>query len=84
MVGTSLHDLICRLLKKQPEDRINLAQIKDHPWITKNGAEPLEDVDVDGFTAPTESELKHTYTKCVKREKFIYHRKVQDAASAFH
>ena len=28
MVNTPLHDLICRLLKKQPEDRITIALIK--------------------------------------------------------
>ena len=84
IINSPLHDLICRLLKKQPEDRITLAQIKEHIWITKGGSEPLEDVNVGGFTAPTEAELMHAYTKCFKRGKFIYHRKVQDAASAFN
>ena len=67
MINSPLHDLICRLLKKKPEDRITLAQIKEHIWITKGGTEPLEDVNVGGFTAPTETELKHAYTKCFRR-----------------
>lgn len=84
MLGTPLHDLICRLLKKLPDDRIRINEIKNHPWITKNGTEPLQDVDMEEYTAPTEAELQQTYTKCIKRTKFIYHRKVQDAASAFN
>ena len=82
MLGTPLHDLICRLLRKQPEDRITLAQIKEHPWITKNGMEPLREVTIDEYTAPTEAELEHTFTRCLRVEKFEVHRKTNDAASA--
>ena len=82
MVGTPLYDLIRRLLRKQPEDRITLAEIKVHPWITKDGTEPLREVDVDEYTAPTEAELAHAFTKCSKVEKFELHRKTHDAASA--
>ena len=82
MRGTPLHDLICRLLTKQSEVRITLAQIKEHPWITKNGELPLREVTIDEYTAPTEAELEHTYTKCYRVEKFEVHRKTNDAASA--
>ncbi|KAL0491209.1 calmodulin dependent protein kinase kinase [Acrasis kona] len=35
-------DLLDRLLCKNPEDRITLQQLKQHPWITNNGSSPME------------------------------------------
>ena len=84
MLNTSLHDLISKLLNKNSEDRISIDQIKQHPWITNNGTEPLQDVDVDHFTAPTATELDQTFTTNVKLQKFIYHKKVQDNVSSFN
>ena len=34
-------DLILKMLTKDPEMRINLSKIREHPWVTKNGEEPL-------------------------------------------
>jgi len=78
LVNTPMHDLICKLLKKAAEDRITIEQVKKHTWITKGGTEPLKDVYVDEFTAPTATELEKAFTTHVKREKFIYHRKIQE------
>ncbi|POS82598.1 hypothetical protein EPUL_005251, partial [Erysiphe pulchra] len=35
------HDLMMRLLEKDPEKRANMEQIKIHPWLTSNCSEPL-------------------------------------------
>ncbi|XP_052799906.1 calcium/calmodulin-dependent protein kinase kinase 1-like isoform X2 [Mya arenaria] len=37
----SLKDLILKMLDKNPDSRINLPNIKDHPWVTKDGEFPL-------------------------------------------
>lgn len=36
-ITSDLKDLIKRMLIKDPNERITLAEIKEHPWITKNG-----------------------------------------------
>uniref|UniRef100_A0A7S2G0V7 Aurora kinase n=1 Tax=Octactis speculum TaxID=3111310 RepID=A0A7S2G0V7_9STRA len=35
-VKDDARDLICKLLMKNPEDRIALPQIKEHPWVLRN------------------------------------------------
>lgn len=45
--GTNIQDLIFQLLRKVPEDRITIQQIKNHIWITNNGKEPpIPDIEV--------------------------------------
>ncbi|CAD5213749.1 unnamed protein product [Bursaphelenchus okinawaensis] len=36
-----MKDLISRMLKKDPGLRANLNEIKNHPWVTKNGLWPM-------------------------------------------
>uniref|UniRef100_A0A182PCQ9 calcium/calmodulin-dependent protein kinase n=1 Tax=Anopheles epiroticus TaxID=199890 RepID=A0A182PCQ9_9DIPT len=36
-ISEELRDLICRMLNKDPLQRITLPQIKEHPWLTKHG-----------------------------------------------
>ncbi|KAF1933664.1 calmodulin dependent protein kinase [Didymella exigua CBS 183.55] len=36
-----LKDLLRRLLEKDPKKRINIEQLREHPWVTRNGADPL-------------------------------------------
>uniref|UniRef100_A0A8C6YRH4 non-specific serine/threonine protein kinase n=1 Tax=Nothoprocta perdicaria TaxID=30464 RepID=A0A8C6YRH4_NOTPE len=36
-----LKELILRMLDKNPETRITVPEIKLHPWLTRNGEEPL-------------------------------------------
>ncbi|KAB0400378.1 hypothetical protein E2I00_019193, partial [Balaenoptera physalus] len=40
-VSEELKDLILKMLDKNPETRIGVPDIKLHPWVTKNGEEPL-------------------------------------------
>lgn len=36
-ISEELRDLISRMLDKDPQQRITLPQIKEHPWMTKHG-----------------------------------------------
>ncbi|KAJ8910032.1 hypothetical protein NQ315_003462 [Exocentrus adspersus] len=40
-IAEDLKDLVRRMLVKDPSERITLPEIKEHPWVTKNGACPL-------------------------------------------
>ncbi|XP_076644036.1 uncharacterized protein LOC143354133 [Halictus rubicundus] len=41
LLRDELRDLISRMLEKNPAERILLSEIKEHPWVTSRGAEPL-------------------------------------------
>jgi [calcium/calmodulin-dependent protein kinase] kinase len=36
-----LHDLLTRLLEKDPKKRINMSDLREHPWVTDDGRCPL-------------------------------------------
>ncbi|KAJ1524028.1 hypothetical protein ONE63_010569 [Megalurothrips usitatus] len=40
-VSAALKDLISRLLAKDPAQRATLPEVKEHPWVTADGADPL-------------------------------------------
>ncbi|KAK3598344.1 hypothetical protein CHS0354_026602 [Potamilus streckersoni] len=41
VISENVKDLILKMLDKNPENRITLPEIKEHPWVTKNGEHPL-------------------------------------------
>ncbi|CAH0765585.1 unnamed protein product [Bemisia tabaci] len=41
VISSQLKDLITKLLHKDPAQRMSLSQIKEHPWVTENGTNPL-------------------------------------------
>lgn len=41
LVDPQLQDLISRLLAKIPEERIKMQEIKEHPWLTRGGRDPM-------------------------------------------
>ncbi|XP_050299259.1 calcium/calmodulin-dependent protein kinase kinase 1 isoform X2 [Anthonomus grandis grandis] len=41
VISEDLKDLITKMLVKDPSKRITMAEIKEHPWLTKNGQHPL-------------------------------------------
>uniref|UniRef100_A0A3Q4I4J7 calcium/calmodulin-dependent protein kinase n=1 Tax=Neolamprologus brichardi TaxID=32507 RepID=A0A3Q4I4J7_NEOBR len=41
LISNELKELIERMLEKNPETRITIPEIKLHPWVTENGANPL-------------------------------------------
>lgn len=40
-LNPQLEDLILRMLTKDPIERINIQQIKEHPWVSYGGKQPL-------------------------------------------
>ncbi|KAF2261125.1 Pkinase-domain-containing protein [Lojkania enalia] len=40
-ISDDLKDLLFRLLEKDPEKRITMEQIREHPWVTRQGTDPL-------------------------------------------
>ncbi|KAE8446121.1 hypothetical protein EG329_012492 [Mollisiaceae sp. DMI_Dod_QoI] len=58
-------DLIRKLLEKDPTKRITMAEIREHPWVTKNGTDPLlsaEENTADLVEPPSEIEVNHAIT----------------------
>lgn len=58
-------DLITQLLEKDPDKRIKIEKLREHPWVTKHGADPLlpkEDNITTLIEPPTEEELNHAIT----------------------
>jgi len=41
-ISAGAHDLILRLLQPDPRRRIHLEEVMLHPWITKEGTQPLQ------------------------------------------
>lgn len=37
----NLRDLIEKMLKKNPEERISIKEIKSHAWVTMDGQDPV-------------------------------------------
>ncbi|KAI2612463.1 Pkinase-domain-containing protein [Hypoxylon fragiforme] len=59
-------DLITRILDKNNETRISLREIRNHPWVTKGGSDPLlseEENCSDVVEAPNALELNHAFTQ---------------------
>ncbi|XP_054851892.1 calcium/calmodulin-dependent protein kinase kinase 2 isoform X1 [Eublepharis macularius] len=63
-ISDELKDLIMQMLDKNPESRITVPEIKVHPWVTKNGVEPLPTEDenctlVEVTEEEVENSVKH-------------------------
>ncbi|KAI8952375.1 kinase-like domain-containing protein [Xylaria longipes] len=59
-------DLITRILDKNNSTRITLPEIRNHPWVTKNGDDPLlseEENCSDMVETPNELEVNHAFTR---------------------
>ena len=56
----SKQDLILKMLTKDPDQRINLSKIREHPWVTKSGEDPLPPTEenVVGFITVTAEEVQ--------------------------
>ncbi|KAN0063859.1 hypothetical protein ACQY0O_003464 [Thecaphora frezii] len=44
-LSDGLRDLLQRMLEKDPEKRISIAQMRKHPWVNRDGAENIISVD---------------------------------------
>ncbi|KAJ4424171.1 hypothetical protein N0V82_001219 [Gnomoniopsis sp. IMI 355080] len=61
-----LKDLLMRLMEKDPTKRISMSEIREHPWVTKEGADPLLDAEEncsDPVEPPNELEVSHAFTR---------------------
>ncbi|KAL4996235.1 kinase-like domain-containing protein [Aspergillus recurvatus] len=59
-------DLMLRILEKDPAKRIQMDELRAHPWVTKNGMDPLlpkseNTAEIVGL--PTEEEMNSAITK---------------------
>ncbi|KAF2750358.1 Pkinase-domain-containing protein [Sporormia fimetaria CBS 119925] len=62
--GDDLRDLLQRLLEKDPDKRIKLDELREHPWVTKRGIDPLlpKSENVATFIEPTDEEVEAAIT----------------------
>ncbi|KAL8710909.1 MAG: hypothetical protein Q9220_004508 [cf. Caloplaca sp. 1 TL-2023] len=61
----NFRDLITRLLEKDANKRIKMAALREHPWVTKNGEDPLlsaEENTANLIEPPTEEETNNAIT----------------------
>lgn len=59
-------DLMRRILEKDPEKRITMSALREHPWVTKGGTDPLlskEDNCENMVEPPNELELSRAFTR---------------------
>ncbi|KAG9514961.1 Pkinase-domain-containing protein, partial [Aureobasidium melanogenum] len=82
-------DLMRKILEKDPERRIKMEELRVHPWVTKNGEDPLlsmEENCADMIDTPTQEEMNNAITgnmkhllvvmKAVKRfKKLLFHKR---------
>ncbi|KAG9235521.1 BcCMK3, calcium/calmodulin-dependent protein kinase [Amylocarpus encephaloides] len=58
-------DLLRMLLEKDPEKRIKMRELREHPWVTKKGTDPLlsaEENTSNLVEPPSEIEVNHAIT----------------------
>ncbi|KAI9837525.1 MAG: hypothetical protein M1819_007176 [Sarea resinae] len=91
-----LKDLLSRLLEKDPAKRITMPELREHPWVTKGGTDPLlsaEENTADLVEPPTEEEMNSAITgnmskllvvmKAVTKFKNLVTKKRPDLLSGF-
>jgi [calcium/calmodulin-dependent protein kinase] kinase len=65
-----LKDLISRILEKNPDSRITMDEVRQHPWVTLNGDDPLLSVEENTANLvepPTEDEMTGAITKSISQ-----------------
>ena len=64
-----LRDLLSRLLEKDPQNRIEMDDIREHPWVTRRGTDKLlskEENTSNLVEPPTEEELDSAITAPIR------------------
>ncbi|KZZ90074.1 calcium/calmodulin dependent protein kinase [Ascosphaera apis ARSEF 7405] len=62
-------DLMHRILEKDPEKRIKMPELREHPWVTKDGTDPLlpeEENTAVIVPNPTDEEVSRAITKSMR------------------
>ncbi|KZF22585.1 Pkinase-domain-containing protein [Xylona heveae TC161] len=60
-----LQDLLSKILVKDPAKRLTIPEIRKHPWVTKEGTDPLlsaEENTAEKMEPPTEEEMNSAIT----------------------
>ncbi|RYP80380.1 hypothetical protein DL770_006248 [Monosporascus sp. CRB-9-2] len=58
--------LMDRILDKNPDSRITMPELREHPWVTKGGIDPLLSEDencAEEIEPPNELEVNHAFTR---------------------
>ncbi|KAE8382098.1 calcium/calmodulin dependent protein kinase [Aspergillus bertholletiae] len=64
----SFKDLMSRILEKDPSKRIQMNELREHPWVTRNGVDPLlpeSENTAEIIGLPTEEEMNSAITKTI-------------------
>ncbi|PNY23769.1 Calcium/calmodulin-dependent protein kinase kinase 1 [Tolypocladium capitatum] len=59
-------DLLGKILDKDPDNRITMAELREHPWVTKGGSDPLLSAEENCshlVEPPNELELSRAFTQ---------------------
>jgi len=62
--------LITKILIKNPTERITLKEIKVHPWLTKDGTEPMPEIKKQKIVI-TDKDLRSVFTRVVKMKRVL-------------
>lgn len=66
-VSSLLIDLLSAMLKKDPADRLTIAEIKVHPWVTQRGNDPMLSTEENCiYEEVTDEEVKTAFKPAVK------------------
>ncbi|KAH7037650.1 kinase-like domain-containing protein [Microdochium trichocladiopsis] len=64
--GPLFADLMSKVLNKDPDTRITMTELREHPWVTNEGSDPLLSKEENCATlieAPDEMEVNHAFTR---------------------
>ncbi|KLU89049.1 CAMKK/META protein kinase [Magnaporthiopsis poae ATCC 64411] len=64
--GEDFADLMGRIMDKDPVRRITMAELREHPWVTKKGCDPLLSAEENCAVIvepPNDLEVSHAFTR---------------------
>ncbi|KAI5790099.1 kinase-like domain-containing protein [Geopyxis carbonaria] len=68
-ISLHLSDLLTRILAKDPNERIKMCQLREHPWVTQEGEDMLlstEENTADVILPPTDEEMASAITGSIQ------------------
>ncbi|KAF7596275.1 hypothetical protein BBP40_002419 [Aspergillus hancockii] len=67
-IDENFKDLMSRILEKDPTRRIQMSDLREHPWVTRNGLDPLlpeSENTAEIIGLPTEEEMNSAITRTI-------------------
>ncbi|KAG8532090.1 uncharacterized protein KY384_003727 [Bacidia gigantensis] len=83
-IDDNLKDIIRRLLDKDPSSRITMDELREHPWVTKGGKDPLlsaKENTINMVEPPTQEEKDHAITGNLNNVVVLVSTKIQESKS---